>query len=51
MAADRTKRNILKRHLETKHTECVGKTLEFLHMELNEFSKQKRECAKITTDR
>jgi hypothetical protein len=33
------KPSILKRHLKTVHAECDGKTAEFFHRKLNEFSK------------
>jgi hypothetical protein len=42
------KRNKLKRHLETLHAECVGKSLKFFHRKLNEFNKQEQAFAKIT---
>jgi len=37
--AARMKRNKLKGHLETVNANCVGKTTEFFHRNLNEFNK------------
>jgi hypothetical protein len=47
--ADCAKLNKIKRHLETVHAECVGGTPKSVHRKRNEFSKQKRAFAKITT--
>jgi hypothetical protein len=48
LAADRMKPNELKRHLETVHAECVGKTPE-ISVENSEFNRQKQAFTKITT--
>jgi hypothetical protein len=42
------KPNNLKRHLEAMHTECVGKTPEFFHRNLNESNNQKQTFKKLT---
>jgi hypothetical protein len=46
LCADSMKPNKFKRHLETLHVECVGKTSD-LHTELNEFNSQKQGKGKV----
>jgi hypothetical protein len=43
LAEENLKPQKLKRHLETVHAECAGyKTLEFFHINLNEFNRLKQ---------
>jgi len=42
LAVDSMKPNKLKRHAETVHAECVGKTPEFSHRKVIKFNKKKQ---------
>jgi len=49
LTAGSMKPNKLKRHLETVHAGCVGKTHEFFHRKLNEFKSKNMHLLKIAT--
>jgi hypothetical protein len=49
LVVDSMKLNKFKRHLETLHAACVGKTPEFFHRKLNDFNKKKKAFANTTT--